>query len=66
MRNYKPDSICKQCSYSNTYNHHRCFYTVGETWRGPYSARRYLSKDGLKCKFFSQRKVRYESIYCNA
>lgn len=66
MRNYKSDSICKQCRYSNTANHHKCIYMFGKTSKKQYSARKYLNNNGLKCKFFSQRKVRYESIYCNA
>lgn len=55
MKYYKPDSICKRCYNSNAFDHHICYKTAGKTWRGPYSARRYLSKDGLSCKFFTEK-----------
>ncbi len=56
MKYTKLDSICKKCYYSHPDFHHICYKTAGTTWRGSYSARRFLSKDGLRCKFFSERK----------
>ena len=58
MREYKPDSICKECSRSYPYNHHKCWFTAkeGTIFDSARSGRIGLSKDGRSCKYFYPRK----------
>lgn len=54
MREYKPDSICKECSRSYSNNHHKCWFTAkeGTIFDSARSGRLGLSKDGRSCKYF--------------
>lgn len=58
MREYKADSICKDCARSSTYNHHHCTFTAKEGTIFTYakSGRTGLAKDGLSCKYFYKKK----------
>lgn len=60
MRVTKPDSVCKKCYNRNPSNHHRCFKNIRVIRQGVdtnVSARKYLSKDGLSCKYFQLDKT---------